>query len=101
MLSQRCVPAGKALTLIYAEPKIGEPFFLFSYIFYEPTCSMKKIKDQGISYNSLWISTFVVQIRAQKVFSLGQIYFSLYKHAPVKLVHVHLFYTKSKYSIRC
>ena len=32
-------------------------------------CSMKKIKNRGLSCNSLWIPAFVVCIRAQKVFS--------------------------------
>ena len=52
-------------------------------------CTMKKIKNRGKSCNSLWIPAFVVYIRAQKVFSLGHIYFSSDKHVPVEFRYTY------------
>ena len=52
-------------------------------------CSMKKIKNQGMSCNSILIPAFVVFIRAQKVFSLGHIYFSRDKHIPVEIWYTY------------
>ena len=52
-------------------------------------CCMKKIKNRAMSCNSLWIPAFVVLIRAQKVFSLGHIYFARDKHVPVEIWYTY------------
>ena len=52
-------------------------------------CSMKKIKNRGMSCNSL-DSCICGYIQAQKVFSLGHIYFLRDKHVPVKFWYTYL-----------
>ena len=42
-----------------------------------------------MSCNSLWIPTLVVLIQAQKVFSLGHIYFLRDKHVPVEFLYMY------------
>ena len=51
-------------------------------------CSMKKIKNRGMSCNSL-DSCICGYIQAQKVFSLGHIYFLRDKHVPVKFWYTY------------
>ena len=48
-------------------------------------CPRKSIEKRGMSCNSVWIPTFVVQIPGQKVLSFYQIYFSRKKSTKIRL----------------